>query len=256
MTILFTICGRAGSKGLAGKNLKKFHGYPLIAYTLAAMDLFKEQTNQHVDVALNTDSKELQMMIKDYPNILIMDRKKEHSTDTSSKMSVIRDTYLQAKKMRQIDYDFVIDLDLTSPLRTVLDIFNLIEKKKSQTDLDVIFSVVDSRRNPFFNMVKEQGGLVSLVNSSTYTARQQAPEIYDMNASMYLYDTKFLKENEYIFSGQCGAIKMQDYLVLDIDSEEDFNWMEYIYLKLVKDEEGIKEVYDHISKMGIFNSKK
>lgn len=251
MTILFTICGRAGSKGLVGKNLKIFHGFPLIAYTLAAIDLFKERTDHQVDVALNTDSKELQSMIKDYTGILIAKRKQKHSTDTASKMAVIRDTYLQAKEMRQLEYDYVIDLDLTSPLRTVSDIYNLIEKKIERPNLDVVFSVVDSRRNPFFNMVKEEE-LVTLVNSSTFTARQQAPNIYDMNASMYLYDPKFLKENESIFSGKCGMIKMQDYLVLDIDSEEDFRWMEYIYLKLIKEEIGIKEIHDHIAKMNLF----
>ncbi|MCA9765816.1 MAG: acylneuraminate cytidylyltransferase family protein [Carnobacterium sp.] len=256
MTILFTICGRAGSKGLAGKNLKTFHGYPLIAYTLAAIDLFKEQSNNQVDVALNTDSEDLQAMIKDYPGILMIERKKEHSTDTASKMSVIRDTYLQAKKISQVEYDYVIDLDLTSPLRTVSDIFKLMNKKEENPNLDVIFSVVDSRRNPFFNMVKEEENTVSLVNASTVTSRQQAPTIYDMNASMYLYDPNFLKENDYIFSGKCGAIKMQDYLVLDIDSEEDFKWMEYIYLKLVKEEPGLADIYNHISKIALFYSSK
>lgn len=254
MTILFTICGRAGSKGLAAKNLKTFHGYPLIAYTLAAIDLFKKESGQQVDVALNTDSKELQKTIKDYPDVLITERKKEHSTDTASKMAVIRDTYLQAKKNRQTDYDYVIDLDLTSPLRTVQDIFKLIEKKKNQPNLDVVFSVVEARRNPFFNMVKEEESSVSLVNASIFTSRQQAPIIYDMNASMYLYDPKFLQKNEYIFSGQCGIIQMKDYMVLDIDSEEDFKWMEYIYLKLVKDEVGIEEIYSHIPKMPLFAS--
>lgn len=255
MTILFTICGRAGSKGLAAKNLKTFHGYPLIAYTLAAIDLFKEQSNYQVDVALNTDSTELQRTIEDYPDVLLIERKKEHATDTASKMAVIRDTYLQAKKIRQKEYDYVIDLDLTSPLRTVQDIFNLIEKKKGQPELDVVFSVVESRRNPFFNMVKEEKNSVSLVNASTFTSRQQAPAIYDMNASMYLYDPKFLQENEYIFNGKCGVIQMQDYMVLDIDSEEDFKWMEYIYLKLLKDEVGIAKIYHHIPVLKIFTRK-
>lgn len=252
MTILFTICGRAGSKGLAAKNLKTFHGYPLIAYTLAAIDLFKEQSGHKVDVALNTDSKELQKTIKDYPDMIMVERKKEHATDTASKMAVIRDTYLEAKNIRKTNYDYIIDLDLTSPLRTVQNIVNLIEKKKDQPELDVVFSVVESRRNPFFNMVKEEKNGVSLVNASTFTSRQQAPAIYDMNASMYLYDPNFLQENEYIFSGQCGVIEMQDYMVLDIDSEEDFKWMEYIYLKLLNEETGISEIYKHISKMSVF----
>lgn len=254
MNILFTICGRAGSKGLASKNLKTFHGYPLIAYTLAAIDLFKKRSMYEVDVALNTDSNRLKKMIAEYPEVLIIERKEEHATDTAGKMSVIRNSYQEAKKMQSKEYDYVIDLDLTSPLRTVEDIFNLIEKKKTFPELDVVFSVVESRRNPYFNMVKEEGEVVSLVNASTFTSRQEAPVIYDMNASMYLYDPNFLQDNEYIFNGKCGVIQMKDYMVLDIDSEEDFRWMEYIYLKLLKDETGIQDIYNHIPKMMIFSA--
>ncbi len=254
MNILFTICGRAGSKGLASKNLKTFHGYPLIAYTLAAIDLFKEQSDYEIDVALNTDSDDLKTMIEDYPEVLFIERKLEHATDTAGKMSVIRDSYQEAKKTQSKEYDFVIDLDLTSPLRTVDDIFNLIEKKKANQELDVVFSVVESRRNPYFNMVKEEGETVSLVNASPFTSRQEAPTIYDMNASMYLYEPLFLQDNEYIFNGKCGVIQMKDYMVLDIDSEEDFKWMEYIYLKLLKEETGIQDIYNHIPKMMIFSA--
>ena len=64
MNILFTVCGRAGSKGFKNKNLKKLKGIPLVYYTLAVIRMYmdKYQENQ-VIVALNTDSKELQQLI-------------------------------------------------------------------------------------------------------------------------------------------------------------------------------------------------
>lgn len=249
MNILITICGRAGSKGLQGKNLKSFKGYPLISYTLAAIDLFKQKVDANIDVALNTDSKELQQMAASYPGVIFIDRKEEFAGDTASKISVIKDTYEECKKVTGTHYDAVIDLDLTSPLRTVADIEKLVAVKKENPAYDVVFSVVDSRRNPFFNMVKEEGDFVSLVNASTFTARQQAPKIYDMNASMYLYDPKFLEEHTAIFQGKCGIIKMKDYLILDIDSEEDFVWMSYLYEKFLEEDEGIREIYTHIPKL-------
>ncbi|CZR10735.1 CMP-N,N'-diacetyllegionaminic acid synthase [Trichococcus flocculiformis] len=251
MNILMTICGRAGSKGLKGKNLKSFNGYPLISYTLAAIDLFKQGIDAHIDVALNTDSTELQDMVGGYPDILLVERKVELAGDSASKIGVIKDTYLECKKRKGIQYDVVIDLDLTSPMRTVKDIENLLKTKIDQPLFDVVFSVVDSRRNPFFNMVKEEGDFVSLVNASTYTARQQAPKIYDMNASMYLYDPEFLEKHQAIFEGNCGIIKMKDYLILDIDSEEDFIWMSYLYEKFLEEDTGIKEIYDHIPKLNL-----
>ena len=51
MNILFTICGRAGSKGFKNKNLKSFIGCPLVYFSLAEISLYmKKLTNDHVDI--------------------------------------------------------------------------------------------------------------------------------------------------------------------------------------------------------------
>lgn len=250
MSILITICGRAGSKGLANKNLKNFYGKPLIAYTLSVIDLLQKEMALEIDVVLNTDSVALQELALEYYPVKLASRKEALATDSSSKISVIKDTYSQSKKIMNVDYDYVIDLDITSPLRTVSDIRNLIKKKAQNPTADVIFSVVNARRNPFFNMVKRnQNGEVSLVVPSNYTARQQAPAIYDMNASMYLYDTSFLNREAHIFDGKNDFIEMTDYLILDIDSEEDFEWLEFVYPKLKLENKGLEEVYHHIDMM-------
>jgi len=249
MNILFTICGRAGSKGLKNKNLKLFHGYPLIMYTLSAIDLFKKtfKDTHLIDIALNTDSKELQNLVKDYPQILIVDRKETLASDVASKISVIKDTYIQSEKITGEKYDYIIDLDLTSPMRTVEDIQKLIKQKIEYPNYDVVFSVVNSRRNPFFNMVQKNDQYVTLVNNSNFTARQQTPKIYDMNASMYLYDALFLTNESRIFDGNCGVIVMNDYLILDIDSEEDFEWMSHLYPKILEENQGIKDIFRNIT---------
>ena len=61
MRLLFTVCGRAGSKGLKNKNLKAFLGAPLVYYTLAAIIEYKKSLSENdvVDVVLNTDSENL-----------------------------------------------------------------------------------------------------------------------------------------------------------------------------------------------------
>lgn len=248
MNILFTICGRAGSKGLASKNVKNFCGYPLALYTLSVIDLFaKQQPNHKVFVALNTDSEQLKEIFRPYTSVLIVDRKPEQATDTAGKLSVIKDTYFQVKKSLDSEFDCVIDLDITSPLRTVDDIIRLIQKKEASPELDVIFSVVKSRRNPYFNMVELVDDQAKLVKPSQYTARQQTPPVYDMNASMYLYAPGFLKTKERIFDGKCGVLEMQDYHVLDIDSEDDFIWITYIYAKLIDQDMRLNEIKTNIN---------
>lgn len=247
MNILFTICGRAGSKGIKNKNVKPFLEYPLPYYTLSAIDLFCQQNDDDVfDIAINTDSKELIALVKHFhKEVVAIERKEELAGDRVAKIDVIKDTMEQMENRKQYKYDMVVDLDLTSPLRTKKDIENLIMKKNSQ-DYDVVFSVVESRRNPYFNMVAEEGEYCKKVIPSNYTARQQAPSIYDMNASLYAYEPSFLTTGKGLFEGKCGMIKMYDTAVLDLDHENDFVLMEIIAKYLFSEEDGFKEIYEHI----------
>ena len=79
----------------------------------------------------------------------------------------------------------MIDLDITSPLRTEQDIENAFAKAQEREDLQIIFSVCEARRNPWFNMFKIVGDHAEMVIESQFTGRQQAPEVYDVNASIY-----------------------------------------------------------------------
>ena len=248
MNILFTICGRAGSKGFKNKNIKRMNGVALVNYTVAAIKLY---TNNHPEdqiiVALNTDSQELQDQIKNqhiYEDIKIIERKPELAGDLVAKVDVIRDTYYSTKG--NDGFDIVIDLDITSPLRTLDDIEKSIREYNSNPDYDLVFSVVEARRSPYFNMVEKKDEFYRKIISSNYTARQQAPKSYEMNASIYVYDPSFLERNinNTISENRCGITVMKDYLVLDIDSEEDFHMMEFLHRFYCENDDGIREVYN------------
>ncbi len=231
MNMLFTVCGRAGSKGIKNKNFREFLGHPLLFYTFAAIDAYKKQhPEEFVDVALNTDSPEMISLVRDRiaQPVLFIDRKPELAGDTAAKIPVIADTLDETERQTGRRYDMVVDFDITSPLRTVQDIERLIEKKEEE-GWDVVFSVTESRRNPYFNMVKiEADGRATAVIPSNYTARQQAPKIYDMNASLYAYSPDFLRSGKSMFEGRCGIIEMMDTGILDLDREHDFELMEVV----------------------------
>lgn len=72
-------------------------------------------------------------------------------------------------------YDAMIDLDITSPLRTEQDIENAFAKAQEREDLQIIFSVCEARRNPWFNMLKSWATTPEMVMESQFTGRQQAP---------------------------------------------------------------------------------
>lgn len=248
MKILFTICGRAGSKGIKNKNIRMFLGKPLPLYTMSVIDLYlHDHRGDEVDIALNTDSMELIQIMEQngMRPVAIVNRKEELAGDTVSKIAVIQDTYLEMKKRKQCDYDMVVDLDITSPLRTAEDLEKAIRKKK-ETECDVVFSVTDSRRNPYFNMVKKGEYGYERVIESKYVARQQAPEIFDMNASIYAYDPVFLMSGKEIFAGNCDVTKMMDTGILDLDHENDFELMQVIANYLFENNGQFAKIYDNI----------
>lgn len=251
MKILFTICGRAGSKGIKNKNIIKFCDYPLPFYTLSAIDLFlKTRSDIESDIVLNTDSLELEELISNNINrkIDVKKRSKELGEDDTPKIDVIKNSYDYMLELYDYDYDMIIDLDITSPLRTILDLENLVLKKNS-SDCDVVFSVTESRRNPYFNMVKKHGEYFERVIGTSFNSRQEAPEVYDMNASLYAYSPEFLKSDSSIFDGKCDIIQMKDTGVLDLDNQNDFELMEIIADYLFSKYKEYKEVRDNINNL-------
>ncbi|MCO1601323.1 acylneuraminate cytidylyltransferase family protein [Desulfosporosinus nitroreducens] len=252
MNLLFTVCGRAGSKGLKNKNIKMFLGFPLPYYTLSAIDLFINNHGDEYDnivVAVNTDSAELIDLLKQTTVIFkTIGRKPEHAIDNASKVAVIKDTLLLCQKESGKTFDIVADLDITSPLRTLEDVELAIIALKQNLQADLSFSVTNSRRNPYFNMVKEQGGYYERVIKSNYNARQEAPAIYDMNASIYAYRNRFLsaESTKGVFDGKAVIHIMKDTAVLDIDSEEDFMLMKVIAQYFYDNNQKYADIRDNV----------
>ena len=141
---------------------------------------------------------------------------------------VIKDTLLEMEQLKGTAYDTVVDLDLTSPLRTAEDINGTLQTLLEDIDADISYSVTEARRSPYFNMVSEnENGYYTTVLPSAFVARQQTPACYDMNASIYAY------RKEYLLSSRLNDRKaliwvMRDTGILDIDSEEDLKLMEVI----------------------------
>lgn len=244
MKILFTICGRAGSKGIKNKNIKDFLDVKLPYYSLAAVDLYlKKHSEIEAEVAVNTDSMELMKLMEENKLLKVtnLERSVEMASDYAPKSDVILDCLERMEQIKGKSYDMVVDLDITSPLRTVKDVENLINKF-IESKCELVFSVTTARRNPYFNMVKKTDHGYKRVLDSDFTARQQAPEIFDMNASLYAYAPEFLRKKISILDGYCEVIMMYDTGILDLDHENDFELMEVIAEHLFKSNEEFGEI--------------
>jgi len=251
LNVLITVCGRAGSKGCKNKNLKNFLGKPLVYYTLSAAFLFKNQVKEmaDVDVCINTDSFELsQIVLSKYPEVVYIERNADLGEDHVPKAAVWHNCIDVMKEKYEKKYDYMIDLDITSPLRRTKDIFNAFKLKLERSDADMVESVCQCRRNPYFNMYKEEGDYVSTVIDSNLTTRQAAPKVYDENASIYVLNTKFFDGNDKNMLNEAKTViyEMQDTAVLDIDSEEDFELMEVIAKYLYSKDIDFGNIYESV----------
>ena len=138
---MFTICGRAGSKGIKNKNIKNFLDKPLALYSLSVIDLYLKKSNYQADIFLNTDSKDLMDIFENNSLrcVNVVKRTPELSGDNVAKIDVINNCLIEMESRNNKEYDYIIDLDITSPLRTVNDLKAMIDKKIN-SDYDLIFS--------------------------------------------------------------------------------------------------------------------
>jgi len=249
MNILITLCGRSGSKGVKNKNYRNFLGIPLVHYSIAAAKIFIDYNPLHsVDICINSDSNELLTIATKFDGITGIIRPIELAWDTSPKIPVIRYSLNYMEQYKNKQYDYVIDLDITSPLRKAEDICSAFEKAHAM-HVDAVLSVTHSRRNPYFNMLEYVNGTLKKVINSNFNARQQAPTVYDVNASIYCYSRKALLENlkNSPLDGTFDIIIMKDTAVLDIDSEEDFILMEVLAKYFFENE--YKNIYEYVLKL-------
>lgn len=248
MNLLFTLCGRAGSKGIKSKNILDFCGYPLPYYSLAIISIFQEayaREFQRMDIALSTDSPVLIGLIQHADiGVYSIDRAASLAGDTVRKIDVIRDAAKRAESHFNTQYDFVVDLDITSPLRRLQDLENVIKKRKSAlSDVDVIYTVTEARRSPYFNMVEKKGRYYDRVLQSDFATRQEVPELYDMNASIYAYTRDFIYGTNPFFN-RADVVVMEDTGILDIDSERDFVLMQVIAAYLYEADPAYGKIQD------------
>jgi len=221
--MLCSICVRGGSKGVKNKNIRLINGKPLIAYTIEQAK--KSGLFEHV--VISTDSDEIADVAKKYGGEVFFKRAAELSHDKAAKIPVIRDALLRSEEYYGNKFDYVVDLDATSPLREVDDILKAFELFKTK-GYDNLFSVTPSHRSPYFNMIEVVDGKVKLVKPSSFIRRQDVPETYDMNASIYIWKRDVLLNNDTLFLENTGIYVMPKERSFDIDDEIDFKIVEFL----------------------------
>jgi CMP-N,N'-diacetyllegionaminic acid synthase len=231
--ILITLCARGGSKGIPGKNIKPLAGKPLINYTIEVAKQFAAKYNTRI--ALSTDDDAIKRAAEKQGITTAYTRPAELASDTAGKIDTITDLLQYEEQRLSIQFDYVLDLDLTSPLRTLEDLekaFNMIYANKEALTL---FSVNPAGRNPYFNMVEDQGNgffdLIKKAADGAVMSRQKAPLVYDLNASFYWYRRTFFDAGLKTPITSRSLVFVMDHLCFDLDHPVDFEFLEFLINK-------------------------
>jgi CMP-N,N'-diacetyllegionaminic acid synthase len=238
MSILCTICARGGSKGVKNKNIMPILGKPLIAYTLQQA----KKSGLFEYIAVSSDSDLILEAAGQWGADLLVKRPDEMAGDSAAKIPAIRHCVEQAEAHYQKQFETIIDLDVTSPLRLVADLIDshrmFVEKQASN-----LITAAPARKSPYFNMVEVgKDGLVRLSKplEVPVVRRQDAPACYDMNASIYIWTRESLFSSLSVFQERTELYVMPEDRSVDIDTETD---LELVTLLLQKREDSDDELF-------------
>jgi N-acylneuraminate cytidylyltransferase/CMP-N,N'-diacetyllegionaminic acid synthase len=227
MKRLCTICARGGSKGVVGKNFRPLLGKPLIAHSIEqarASGLFEL-------IAVSSDSDEILAVAKANGVDILIKRPEELATDTAAKLPVIQHCVAEVEKQTGIRFNTLVDLDATSPLRLPEDIIGAVKLLEDRGVSNVITGM-PARRSPYFNLVEvgvDDVARLSKPPQGLVVRRQDAPPCYDMNASVYVWQHDALFANATIFNADTRLYEMPEERSIDIDSELDFKFVEFLF---------------------------
>lgn len=225
MEVVGFIFARGGSKGLPGKNIRLLGGKPLIAWSIEHALAIKRIER----VIVSTDSEEIAAVARDYGAEVPFIRPAELARDDSPEWLAWRHALNYLCETTGALPEVMVSVPATAPLRLALDIENCLDEYE-KGDADMVITVTDAHRSPYFNMVKTNAdGTVGLVNppQSAIARRQDAPVVYDMATVCYVANPEFVMTHNSHFQGRVRAVHVPHERAIDIDTLLDFQMAEF-----------------------------
>lgn len=197
---LFLIPARGGSKGIPHKNVKPFCGRPLLSYVAAtAQECCHRLGLPPEHIVLSTEDEEIVAVGAACGLPTFYRRPEELAQDATGAREVMLHAMDWAQS-RGIDYDCVVYLQPTSPLRTTDDVMEALALYgKEMPRPDMVVSVNPAPCNPYYDCFEPQadGSLQVSKGDGLLTRRQQAPPAYQYNGAVYVIRPQALRDHPF-----------------------------------------------------------
>jgi len=222
------IFARGGSKGVPGKNIRNLGGKPLLAHSIEIAQNIDEISR----IFVSTDDQDIADVGIKY-GAEVINRPTEFAQDDSPEWLAWLHAVEWLESKGEL-FDRFVSLPTTSPLRNKGDVIKCLNLLDKQTD--IVVTMTDTSRSPYFNMVSKEDGYIKLLMESKegYSRRQDVPKVYDMTTVAYVTRPNFIKSNEKLFDGRVKAVLVPKERAIDIDDEVDFKMAEM----LIKEKQG------------------
>lgn len=218
--VIALIPARGGSKGLPGKNTREMCGKPLIAWSIE-----KARRSKYLDTILvSTDDEDIAGVAQRYGAYVPFLRPAEFATDEAPTHAVVVHALWYMKEKDGKEFDIVVLLEPTSPLREDEDIDRMLEELLArQEQYDSIISVGQVAQHPAIMKRLVDANLEPFSTDLNRTTRRQdnAPAYFPYGVA-YIAKTGSLLEQATFYTRRCTYYVVKRFQHHDIDDIYDF----------------------------------
>lgn len=225
--IVGLIPARGNSKGLPGKNIKILNGKPLIVWSIDA-----GRRSKYLDeLVVSTDSPKIRRIAERFGAKAPFLRPKALAGDKSPTFAVIRHAVEFLRKKMNKNFDYIVLIEPTSPLRDVADIDRaielLVEKKRAQAIVSVCRT---EGTNPAFLVLKDKKGFMRGYANKKMTVlrRQDIEDVYFLEGTIYASRTDVFLRRKTFYHEKTLTYEVPKWKSPEVDDIYDFLQIEAI----------------------------
>ena len=229
-SVLCVVPARGGSKGIALKNLREIRGVSLVGIAGRVI-----QCMRWIDCAVvSTDDDRIAAAAAAECVAAPFRRSEALAGDRIGDWDVLNEALNEVERQEGREYDIVVMLQPTSPLRTPVQVEGCV-RMLAEGDFDAVWTVseTDSKGHPLKQLLVGESGEMNYYDSrgAQIIARQQLTPVYHRNGVAYAITRSCLLDQKTIKGARTGAFVIAEPLA-NIDTEDDLEWAEILARKL------------------------
>lgn len=220
MKTIAIIPARGGSKRLPQKNIKLLGGIPLLAHSI----LFAQANNEIIDeIYVSTDDETIKKIALQL-GVKVLDRPEALSGDLEPTVTALKNA------LEQIDeVENVVLLQPTNPLRPenlLREAFDYYLEKRC----DSLFTVTQNHHK--FGKINLEKFVP--FNYKIGQRSQDLEPLFYENGLLYISKAELILEDKIISENAVPFLIDHIFAKIDIDTQEDFDYAEYVFNKHIK----------------------